>query len=199
MQKTDVTKKRLIEAASRMFARFGFKKTTMEEIAAEARKGKSSLYYYFESKEEIFNAVVEYEAEILKTKLIEAIENSPNIFEKFKNYIFVRFNGIKELGNLYNALRGDFLIHMEFIQKARKNYDEEELEYITEMLKEGNDQGVFDVRDVENTAKTLHLTIKAVEIPLLLSVETDFFEDKLNFLIDLFFYGVVKRTDKTKV
>lgn len=199
MQKTDITKERLIKAAARIFARFGFEKSTMEEIAAEARKGKSSLYYYFTGKEEVFNAVVEYEAEILKAKLIESLENSTNIFEKLKNYIFVRFNGIKELGNLYNALRDDFLIHMDFIQKARKKYDEEELEYISEMLKEGNEQGVFDVRDVENTAKTLHLTIKAVEIPLLLSVETEVFEEKLNSLIEIFFYGVVKRTDETKL
>ena len=60
----DIDKKRyeIVEIAKDIFARFGFKKTTVEEIAKAARKTKSSLYYYFNNKEEIFQAVIEHEA-----------------------------------------------------------------------------------------------------------------------------------------
>ena len=53
----------IVGVARKIFTRYGFRKTTMEEIAAASRKGKSSIYYYFKSKEEIFRAVVEREAE----------------------------------------------------------------------------------------------------------------------------------------
>ena len=36
--------KRQVLVAQKMFKRFGFRKTTMDEIAVAARKGKSSLY-----------------------------------------------------------------------------------------------------------------------------------------------------------
>ena len=36
----------IIHVARKIFTRYGFKKTTMEEIAAASRKGKSSIYYY---------------------------------------------------------------------------------------------------------------------------------------------------------
>jgi AcrR family transcriptional regulator len=193
MQKTDLTKEKLINAAQRIFARFGFEKATMNEIAMEARKGKSSLYYYFTSKEEIFQAVVEYEAEILTEKIIKSLEGSNDIFEKFRAYIITRFIGIKDLGNLYNALKNDVLTHLAFIEKAREKYDKLELEVISNMLLEGKKQDIFDVPDLEDTAKTLHLTIKAVELPLLLSYESEVCEDRLNALINIFFYGVVKR------
>jgi len=36
----------IIEAARGIFARFGFRKTTMDEIAQLAHKAKSSIYHY---------------------------------------------------------------------------------------------------------------------------------------------------------
>ena len=54
MSKHDKVRDNLVNAARQLFTRFGFEKTTMNEIAMEARKGKSSLYYYFTSKEEVF-------------------------------------------------------------------------------------------------------------------------------------------------
>jgi AcrR family transcriptional regulator len=58
----------IVGVARKIFTRNGFRKTTMEEIAGVSQKGKSSIYYYFNSKEEIFRAVVEKEARELKVK-----------------------------------------------------------------------------------------------------------------------------------
>ena len=51
----------IVDVARKIFTRYGFRKTTMEEIAAASHKGKSSIYYYFPGKEDIFKAVVEKE------------------------------------------------------------------------------------------------------------------------------------------
>jgi len=59
-------RKRIITTAGEIFSRYGFKKTTMDEIANGLKMGKSSIYYYFASKEEIFEAVVLNEANILR-------------------------------------------------------------------------------------------------------------------------------------
>ena len=48
----------IVGVARRIFTRHGFRKATMEEIASSSRMGKSSIYYYFKSKEEIFRALV---------------------------------------------------------------------------------------------------------------------------------------------
>ncbi len=61
----DANRTAILDASRDLFARFGYKKTTMEDIAMALRKGKSSLYYYFKNKEEIFQAVIELESELL--------------------------------------------------------------------------------------------------------------------------------------
>ena len=193
MQKRDQVKQSLINSARRIFVKFGFEKATMNEIAMEARKGKSSLYYYFASKEEVFQAVVEYEAEILKQKLFSTLEPIQDITEKIRMYVITRFSGIKDLGNLYNALRNEFLNHLDFIKLARHKYDEQEFEFLTSMLQQGIDEQVFELEDINITAETIQMTIKAVELPLLLDYETSVFEERLNSLLDIFFNGLKKR------
>ncbi|MBN2777298.1 MAG: TetR/AcrR family transcriptional regulator [Bacteroidales bacterium] len=193
MQKHDQVKQSLINSARRIFVKFGFEKATMNEIAMEARKGKSSLYYYFASKEEVFQAVVEYEAEILRQKLFSTLEPIQDITEKIRTYVITRFSAIKDLGNLYNALRSEFLNHLDFIKLARNKYDEQELEFLTSMLQQGVDEQVFEMEDIYITAETIQMTIKAVELPLFLDYETSVFEERLNTLLDIFFNGLKKR------
>ena len=60
-QKEEAVIQEIIAGARILFEKFGLKKTTMEDIAREVGKGKSSLYYYFPSKYEIFEAVVDQE------------------------------------------------------------------------------------------------------------------------------------------
>jgi AcrR family transcriptional regulator len=59
--KEEITRREVVQAASRLFQRYGLVKTTMEDIARETGRGKSTLYYYFKSKDEIFDAVVNQE------------------------------------------------------------------------------------------------------------------------------------------
>ncbi len=51
--------RRLIEAAESQFRRFGYRRTTIDDITAEAGTGKGSLYLHFESKQSVYLAVVE--------------------------------------------------------------------------------------------------------------------------------------------
>ncbi|MCP3910956.1 MAG: TetR/AcrR family transcriptional regulator [Actinomycetia bacterium] len=50
---------RLLAAAEVRFRRFGYKRTTIEDVAVEAGTGKGSVYLHFDSKQAIYMAVVE--------------------------------------------------------------------------------------------------------------------------------------------
>ena len=70
MEDIDI-KNRIIEVAQDIFKKYGFRKSTMDEIAEAAGKGKSTLYHYFKSKEEVFAAVIEKESNIMFKELIK--------------------------------------------------------------------------------------------------------------------------------
>jgi AcrR family transcriptional regulator len=193
MEKHEKIRQKLIESAEQIFSRFGFEKATMNDIADEARKGKSSLYYYFSSKEEIFKAVVETEAQRLKSCIAEAIEGVDDIKEKIRIYFTIRMNRFQELVNLYAAMRNDYLRKLDFIEKIRRNYDQEELEFIQELLTEGIENQVFSIKNVADTSYALASAIKGLEYPLVLRNDDKQSSERIDALLNVLFFGIVKR------
>ena len=145
----DKVRSHIVTVASKIFTRFGFRKTTMEEIAMASKKGKSSIYYYFESKEDIFKAVVEKEATELKNELNKIISKIDDPVEKLKIFILFRRDKLSTMTNFYAALKHDNLNHLEFIKKIRSDYDKNEIKILKSILQIGMDQGKFIIDDPE--------------------------------------------------
>jgi AcrR family transcriptional regulator len=64
----------VIDAAGRCFGRFGYKKTSMDDVAAEARVAKGTVYLYCDSKQDLFYRAVERELRAWKEDLGSLIE-----------------------------------------------------------------------------------------------------------------------------
>lgn len=56
------TRERLIDVARQLFARKGLENTTMNDIATASDRGRRTIYTYFRTKDEIYQAVIEDEA-----------------------------------------------------------------------------------------------------------------------------------------
>jgi AcrR family transcriptional regulator len=184
---------RIILTASRIFSHYGFRKTTMDEISRALKKGKSSIYYYFGSKEEIFEAVVLYEANQLRTQLTSAIKEVDSPTDKLRNYIFVRMRAFEKLSNYYNAVFDKNLDHYEFIERIRARYDREELAILRLLIYVGNDRGVFAVEHSEYTAMAIQTMLKGMEVPLFWRKRELDINTRLEAILKLIFNGINKR------
>lgn len=184
----------IVNVARKIFTRYGFRKTTMEEIAEATRKGKSSIYYYFPGKEEIFKAVVEKEAGELKIRLNQAMRADAPPLEKLKAYILFRLHHVRTVENFYSALNEDSLSHLDFILDIRLNFEKDELSMLREILEEGMKDGRFQLSSSEIGAIAISTMMKGLELPLFLSDDhkTDR-ADLLDNLIHVLFYGIIKR------
>jgi AcrR family transcriptional regulator len=69
----DIRRTRLLDAADRIFARLGYDGASMEDIAFEAGVGKPTLYRYFPSKAELFEAVFSHTLDELERRLDLAV------------------------------------------------------------------------------------------------------------------------------
>ena len=61
-QKTEATRRKLLKSARRVFARDGFEAARIEDIAKEAGHTRGAFYANFESKEDLFFALLEQQA-----------------------------------------------------------------------------------------------------------------------------------------
>ena len=144
-------KDKIISAATSLFSRFGLEKTTMEDIAKAAKKGKSSLYYYFKSKEEVFAEVIKKEIAGLKTAIIEAIEKEDDPYNKFRKFVDARLNYLNEKADQYTNVKDEHLKHYEFVENLTADYSKGEISTIKNIVEYGRDKGLFEV-----TVETFH-------------------------------------------
>ena len=192
-QQEDI-KEIILNVARNIFSKFGFKKTTMDEIAQAAMKAKSSIYYYFKSKEEIFEAVVEKEGNIMYEELMKIINSNADSQTKLRKYILTRMKLIDHLANLYDAIKDDYLNHFTFIQKYRKKYDEFEISMIMQMLQQGIYNKEFKINNnIETIAYAISTALKGLEIPFFLENKYAEIEKRLDSLLDILFYGIAKK------
>ncbi|MFA9445718.1 TetR/AcrR family transcriptional regulator [Egicoccus sp. AB-alg6-2] len=63
----------LLAAAARRFVATGIRRTTMEDVAREARAGKATLYRHFANKDALLDALLEREADRLDRRLRSAV------------------------------------------------------------------------------------------------------------------------------
>jgi AcrR family transcriptional regulator len=185
-------RKKIVLTAGQIFSHYGFRKTTMDEIAKALKMGKSSIYYYFESKEEIFEAVVLHEANILRNELTTAIKSVDSPIEKMKKYVFVRMKAFEKLSNYYNAIFDKNLDHFDFIETIREKYDREELAILRLILYHGSRKNVFSITNSEYTALAIQTTLKGLEVPLFWKKKEVNIESRLNAILDVLFNGILK-------
>ncbi|WP_321995918.1 TetR/AcrR family transcriptional regulator [Draconibacterium orientale] len=185
------SKHQIIEAAGIIFERYGFKKTTMDDIAFAAGKGKSSLYYYFKNKEEVFEAVVAHEAKQLIAEINKAINATHSAVEKLRSYVNIRMKRFVQRGNLATALNDNFLATFAFIEKIQNNYRDFEIEMIAGIINEGIEKKEFKPVDAIFTAEAILTCMIGFEVPLLTKMKTtEESVTKINDVIDMFFYGI---------
>ena len=96
----------ILAAAERLFTEKGTEKTTMDDIAREAEYSKATLYVYFQSKEEIINAILLSGLVLLKKKLHEAVESCSGWLEGYEAVCRVVVRFYDENPTAYDAATG---------------------------------------------------------------------------------------------
>ncbi len=186
-------RERIIDVARLVFAKYGYKKTTMDDIAIGAQKGKSSIYYYFKSKEEIFEAVVETESKLLFDDILKKINQPIPAKEKFRVYVFTRLNKIRELSNFYDVLENNFIGPLEFIEDLQAKYYQREINILQDILSEGVKNREFNIQDPEIAAIALVTAIKGLETPLIIKGAKKNLERQIDYVLKILFYGIMRR------
>ncbi len=186
----------IVISAAGVFAKFGFKKTTVDDIAQTLRKGKSSIYYYFKSKEDIFKAVVEKEADSLRVKIEEIMASEMDTIEKIRAYVETRMLSVKVMSNYHTFVNDNDVSNLDLIEKLRVKYDTEELIIIKMLLKEGMENGQFKIKDIELSSIALFTAMKGLEFPLFIkSPKADNLLTIIDDMLDILFYGLVIRNE----
>ena len=159
------TRDKLIEIARQLFAHKGIENTTMNDIASASDKGRRTIYTYFRSKRDIYNAVVKTESDKIIDKLSAIVAQSVDPQQKLMDFIFARFEAIKESVSRNGTLKAGFFRDVRKVDRARRSNTTSEANMLKQILLEGVNQGVFHIRHVEQTAMVMLLSLQGLDVP----------------------------------
>lgn len=158
---------KILEAASECFARFGYDKTTLEDIGKAVNLNKASLYYYYKNKEDIFSDVIYKEADDFMAELHRRKRPGKTAEHKVMQYLGDRLEYYKSVVNLHN-LSMDFVRKFEpFFNDLYQKILNREVEFISEILKEGIHTGEIrrcDTDKVGDAILTMATSIRYREL-----------------------------------
>lgn len=196
MEKEEIIIHDILEGAKQLFSKYGLKKTTMDEIAKAAGKGKSTLYYYFPSKNEIFEAVVEDEMKNLIKKVRNAINNPTTAKKKMKAFLGTNLSSIIGCQNLSLVLKEDICNNMLQLLKIKQKYEQMQINMMKEIILGGVQSGEFrelGPEMIEKFSFALVASFRGLSSPLSISLSDFKYEEYFDVLVDIFIEGIGKK------
>ncbi len=156
MTRNGDVRQKILDAAEQRLWHYGFKKTTIDEIASDAGVGKGTVYLYFEGKEDIGLAIMaQYKEDSLEKSRAVACDPGKTPVQKLTEMLqrpmlnaFQRCHESPATLELVVAIKPHW-------QGRMRPYLEQEWELLAGVLEEGNRLGVFDVPDTLRAARTL--------------------------------------------
>ena len=183
----------IVESATNFFSKFGFHKTTMDEIARHIHKAKGVLYYYFKSKEELFNEVLKQELSTVKTELNKIVNRDTDSLSTLKEYLLIRFRLLNNSLNYHETLKADLFERYQFVKDVRDDFDAFERAKVTIILEKGKKEGYLEVKSIESTVDIFMMLIKNMDVSLFLQNKYKEYESTIDELIELVINGLSKK------
>lgn len=129
----------IVEAARKLFGKYGYKRVSMDEIANEAKVTKKTVYSYFKNKEEILRYFLNEEIQNMKQIVEETEKPDKSFLENLHQTIceIIKYtkgrNFLQIIMEESVAFKNPIIIeNLKMIDKAIQNYIREKLEIAVE-------------------------------------------------------------------
>ncbi|MDP3114900.1 MAG: TetR/AcrR family transcriptional regulator [Candidatus Cloacimonadaceae bacterium] len=188
----------IIAAATSLFTRFGYTKSSMEEIANSAGIGKATIYYYFQCKEDIFLEVVRIKTEEFFGMLRERINASDGFEDKLGEFLRLPVKYINDhMPMLVDAMNAIPLSYQNRVEESCLSNRNQMYDILREIMDIGIEQNAlaedFDSARISQIINDWFLLTDTSfvlndEVRLIKRIERDH-----EFLINMILYGIIKR------
>jgi len=84
--KEDIIQQQILQAAQQLFQKHGYQKVTMDDVAKAIGKGRSSIYYYYKNKDEVFDAVMDAEISDIMAGITHAVMQVTTVEQQLRTF-----------------------------------------------------------------------------------------------------------------
>ncbi len=144
---------RIINAATKIFAKKGFYHTKVSEIAKEAKVADGTIYLYFESKDAILISLFEEQMKRVLDNMREKIAEEKDAVKKIEKFALNHLKLIEQNKNMAEIIQVELRQSSKFMKEYKNEQFAEYLNLIGDIIREGQKGGVFKKAIIPGIAK----------------------------------------------
>ncbi len=191
-----LTRDKILDVARRHFARFGFRKASLSEIAADLGVVKGALYYHLPGgKRELLEAVMAREDERLIEAMASAAEAEGDARRALTAAIEAKLVFLRQLAGLLEVRRevGEEIAALLFARE--REFSRRERDLFEQLLQRGFEAGTFrDVQPRSAAASAIQAMLRALEIDEIYEpVQAERGPRLIDAVLDLVILGLERR------
>ncbi len=188
-------KEDILKAASVVFQKYGFAKTTLEDIAQECGMKNTALYYYFKNKEDIINAMFECDMKKIQDNIRNAIAKQNTPKNKIHAFVLEKLISFKSQKRYFDLVLKENLSlkHRQLAFEQKNKFDEFEKELLTEIISKGIKDDFFENHPIESLIHMITGTTWGISYFVLHNNMEMNLESVVDDVINIMFTGLEKK------
>jgi TetR/AcrR family transcriptional regulator len=145
-------KKLILEAAAKSFSLYGYKATTMDQVAKLANVGKGTIYTFFKTKEELFEEIISTLIGDIRFEVENVLDESASILENV-NSVLVRVHEFRESHQLtIKLIQEERDMGTQTVVEAMQRVEQSIIQYMKVIIQKAIDKAEIKSCDPEVTA-----------------------------------------------
>ncbi|MCE1166403.1 MAG: TetR/AcrR family transcriptional regulator [Bacteroidetes bacterium] len=197
MKKNNQEKQRIMRQAHELFYREGLYKTSMDEVAAELKISKKTIYKYFDSK---YDLIKEATFSMLKNSLAEVNEVLAKKIDLASKLGMLLENYSCEIRQVSENWIKDMRTHYPDIWKEIENFRNEKIYDISrKLILQGKKEKLIADYPPEIIVETYASTIRAITNPSFILNSNCSMNEAVRYVFDILFYGILTEKGKQQI
>jgi len=144
---------RIIGAATKVFARKGFFHAKVSDIAKEAQVADGTIYLYFENKDDILISLFEEQMKAVLDNMVQQISEENDAINKIEKFALTHLRLIEHNKNMAEIIQVELRQSSKFMKEYKNEKFMQYLNLISDVIREGQEQGVFRKDIIPDIAK----------------------------------------------
>jgi TetR/AcrR family transcriptional regulator, fatty acid metabolism regulator protein len=191
---------KIINAATKVFAKKGFFNARISDIAKEAKVADGTIYLYFNNKFDILISVFEEEISGLIEQVTKSLNVEPDPRNQLRIFATKHLTMMKKNKNLAEVIQIELRQSTKLIKDYRNNKFSEYIDIISSIIKNGQAQNIYRADIKPGIAKRAFFgALDEISRVWSLSLDTEYtVEETINQIMDIFLTGVLVPTARTE-
>jgi TetR/AcrR family fatty acid metabolism transcriptional regulator len=144
---------KIIEAATKVFARKGFYKAKISEIAGEAKVADGTIYIYFENKDDILISLFEEQMKAVLDNMVIQISEEDDPVKKLEKFALTHLQLVEQNKNMAEIIQVEVRQSSKFMKEYRNDPFGRYLDLIADIIRQGQKEGLFKKEIIPGVAK----------------------------------------------